>query len=90
MSDISGADAGQLIRRFFEAQPQWLEGQVKYVRIPGADEPQPCLSPEAGKAFLRWVGAWGDANMHAAAERCVEQIEAWERECRGDNPVPPA
>lgn len=90
MSGISDAEASQLIRQFFEAQPQWLEGQVKYVRIPGKDEPQPCFSPAAGKAFLRWVGTWGGANAHAAAERCIEQIEVWEREYRGDHPIPPA
>jgi hypothetical protein len=44
----------ELVRKFLEAQPQWLRNDVPYVRMPDSDEPEPCLSTAAMKAFLTW------------------------------------
>jgi hypothetical protein len=48
-----------MIRQFLEAQPQWLSDDVRYLRVAGSDEPEPCLSTTASKAFIAWAEQQG-------------------------------
>jgi hypothetical protein len=50
-------ELGVLTRQFLEAEPQWLEYDVRYFPISGRDEPQLYLSTRAAKAFSRWLAA---------------------------------
>ena len=46
-----------LTRQFLEAEPQWLEHDVRYFPISGRDELQLYLSTRATRAFSRWLAA---------------------------------
>ena len=49
----TGQEVALLIRRFLEAEPQWLDHDVRYFPMSGSDEPQPYLSTRATKAFAQ-------------------------------------
>ncbi len=57
-----------LIRKFLEAEPEWLNHDVRYFRMGGSDDPQPYLSAQATKAFAHWLAA-------QKLVRCPERVD---------------
>jgi hypothetical protein len=61
-----------VIRQFLEAQPQWLSHDVRYLRVADSDEPEPCLSTTAMKAFIAWAEQQG---MVGKPERVPDLVQ---------------
>jgi hypothetical protein len=64
-----------LTRQFLEAEPQWLERDVRYFPVAGRDEPQLYLSTQATKAFVRWLATRQLVNHPERAEQFCDWLD---------------
>jgi hypothetical protein len=68
------AYAHEMLKRFLQAQPQWLEQDVKYIRLSGCDEPQPMLSERANMAFVEWLMRESSPQQIAQAKNIMREM----------------
>lgn len=52
---MTDAEFDEMVRTFLDEQPRRLIDGVKFLRLPGQDEPALGLSTDAMKAFLAWA-----------------------------------
>jgi hypothetical protein len=68
-------DHNHIIRMFLDAQPHWLEHDVKYRQLAEGDEPEMGLSTTAMQAFLTWALDNGFVGKPELVPEYLDQLE---------------